>query len=690
MDLSLDTSVQYVKGVGPKVANLLKKKQIKTVADLIQHYPKHYLDYRKARSINSLRLGEHVSLNVTVESVKSINISRSRKIWTVIVKDNTGAISCKYFRVPYKGYFERLTSGKQVVVEGSVSHYRNRMEFHHPDILEFTEDKKNHVVAIYPEIEGISQKKLQNIIENALLAVKEKLNEYLPTWVLNQNNLTRLNEAIFKIHKPDNHADSDFLSKNSVYHDRIKFEEFFWFQLPLLMVRSNIQEAKTKSFDPNHNALSNYIDKLSFKLTNAQMRVLKEIISDLSLEKPMHRLVQGDVGSGKTVVALLSAMQVMSHGYQVAIMAPTEILAEQHFKKAKNLFGNTFNIELLTGNMKKAIRDEKAQTIESGKGLLCIGTHALIQESVKFKKLGLVIVDEQHRFGVEQRSTLKSKGRHPHLLVMTATPIPRSLSMTLYGDLDASIIDEMPKGRLPITTRVTYQSKRSLVIDFIKKQLQKGRQAYIVYPLVEESEKMDLKDATTECDKLSKEFDDYKVELLHGKLKKDEKEFVFQRFVEHKIDLLVSTTIIEVGIDVPNANLIWIENAERFGLSQLHQLRGRVGRGKYPSYCILMLGHAISSEGRERMKVMEETTDGFKIADKDLEIRGPGDFLGTRQSGVLTLKMANMSSDLGILTKARACAKSLINKDPKLQTPEHSALKNKIVEKGYLSLTLSG
>ena len=394
MDLSLDTSVQYVKGVGPKVANLLKKKQIKTVLDLIQYYPKHYLDYRKARSVNSLGLGEHVSLNVTVVSVKSIRIGRSRKIWTVIVKDSTGAISCKYFRVPYKGYFERLTSGKQVIVEGSVSHYRNRMEFHHPDILEFTEDKKNHVVAIYPEIEGISQKKLQSIIENALLAVKEKLNEYLPTWILNQNNLIKLNEAIFKIHKPDSHADSDFLSKNSIYHDRIKFEEFFWFQLPLLMVRSNIQEAKTKSFDPNHDALSNYIDKLSFKLTNAQMRVLKEIISDLSLEKPMHRLVQGDVGSGKTVVALLSAMQVMSHGYQVAIMAPTEILAEQHFKKAKNLFGNTFNIELLTGNMKKAVRDEKAQTIESGKGLLCIGTHALIQESVKFKKLGLVIVDE--------------------------------------------------------------------------------------------------------------------------------------------------------------------------------------------------------------------------------------------------------------------------------------------------------
>ena len=692
MDLRLDTPVQYVKGIGPKVANLLKKKQIKTVLELISHYPKHYLDYRKARSIDSLKPGEHVSLTATIVSVNSISMGRSlhKRIWTVLVKDSTGSIACKYFRIPYRGYFTRLTAGQKVTIEGSVSLYRTRMEFHHPDILEFTEDKKNQVVPIYPEIDGISQKKLQNIVETALMGTKDKLGEYLPDWILKQNNFANLKEAIFKIHKPHDDTDSNFLSKNSIYHDRIKFEEFFWFQLPLLMVRSNIQEVKTKAFDSNNNILNQHIDKLEFKLTNAQSRVLKEIISDLSLEKPMHRMVQGDVGSGKTVVALLSAMLVMSHGYQVAIMAPTEILAEQHFKKAKKLFDDLFNTVLLTGNMKKSVRNEKAKILESGKGLLCIGTHALIQENVKFRNLGLVIVDEQHRFGVEQRAILKSKGKHPHLLVMTATPIPRSLSMTLYGDLDASIIDEMPEGRLPITTRVIYQSKRSLVIDFIKKQLKKGRQAYIVYPLVEESEKMNLKDATTEYEKLVKEFSGYRVEILHGKLKKDEKEFVFQKFVKHEIDLLVSTTIIEVGIDVPNANLIWIENAERFGLSQLHQLRGRVGRGKYPSYCILMLGNAVSHEGRERMKIMEETTDGFKIADKDLELRGPGDFLGTRQSGVLTLKMANVSSDLSILTKARTCATLLLKKDPRLQNPEHKALKNKIIEKGYLSLTLSG
>ena len=322
--------------------------------------------------------------------------------------------------------------------------------------------------------------------------------------------------------------------------------------------------------------------------------------------------------------------------------------------------------------------------------MLCVGTHALIQTGVQFKNLGLVIVDEQHRFGVEQRTALKSKGRHPHLLVMTATPIPRSLSMTLYGDLDVSIIDELPKGRLPITTRVTYQSTRLQVIDFIKKQLKQGRQAYIVYPLIEVSEKIDLKDATTEFEKLKKEFSEFKVELLHSKLHRDEKERVFQKFVSHEVDLLVSTTVIEVGVDVPNANLIWIENAERFGLSQLHQLRGRVGRGKYASYCILMLANAVSSEGRQRMKIMEETMDGFKIADKDLELRGPGDFLGTRQSGVLALKMANMSSDLEILTKARNVAKLLLKKDPNLSKPEHRKLKDKVIQKGFLSLTLSG
>ena len=691
MRLNIDTPVQYIKGVGPKIANLFKKKQIKTVLDLIEYYPKHYLDYRRAKSINTLKPGDHVSFPATIALVNSIKVGRNRKIWTVLVKDATGSIACKYFRTPYKGYFSRLNIGKRVTIEGCVSHYKGRIEFHHPDILEHTENKKNHIMPVYPEVEGISQKKLHDIIKTALVGIKGQLEEYLPDWILDQSKLVEIEKAIFKVHSPDSDVDSQFLSKKSYYHNRIKFEEFFWLQLPLLMVRSNISEEHTKSFTSNDPHLKRYIDKLEFNLTGAQSKVLNEIISDLGVTKPMHRLIQGDVGSGKTIVALLSAMYVMSCGYQVAIMAPTEILAEQHFKKAKSLFKDFLDkMVLLTGSMKKSQREEITKSLESGKALLCVGTHSLIQTGVQFKNLGLVIVDEQHRFGVEQRTALKSKGDHPHLLVMTATPIPRSLSMTLYGDLDVSIIDEMPKGRFPITTRITYQNKRSQVIEFIKKQLRQNRQAYIVYPLIEVSEKIDLKDATTEFEKLKKEFAEFKVELLHSKLHKDEKERVFQKFVAHEVDLLVSTTVIEVGVDVPNANLIWVENAERFGLSQLHQLRGRVGRGKYASYCILTLANAVSSEGRQRMKIMEETMDGFKIADKDLELRGPGDFLGTRQSGVLVLKMANMSSDLEILTKARNVAKLLLKKDPNLSKLEHRKLKDKVVQKGFLSLTLSG
>lgn len=469
---------------------------------------------------------------------------------------------------------------------------------------------------------------------------------------------------------------SEFLHYNSSAQKRVIFDELFWLELLMARKKLNLKKDKAYQLTVKKDFIRQILKSLPFKLTAAQQTSLKEVLHDLTKTYPMHRLVQGDVGSGKTLVALLSAACAIENKYQAAIMVPTEILAEQHFNNAIKLFKPLgVNVAILTGQMKLSEKKQIVSQLQTGEIDLCIGTHALIQKDVNFHKLGLVIIDEQHRFGVEQRLKLKQKGISPHFLVMTATPIPRTLAMTVYGDLDVSIIDEMPKGRQTIVTRKVFENKKPKVMQFLVDQINKGRQAYIVCPLVDESEKIDLKNAVEEYEKLKIAYPHIKFGLLHGRLKQAEKDHVMSLFRKNEIQVLISTTVIEVGVDVPNANLMIIEHAERFGLSQLHQLRGRVGRGEYKSYCVLVLGYAVSEESKQRVEIMEQTSDGFKVSEADLEIRGPGQFLGKQQSGLTGFKMANLIRDIKILKSAKEAAFELIDKDPELVAPEHKKLK---------------
>ena len=686
--MELSTSVQYLKGVGPQLAKILGRKGIKTVEDLLETYPRSYRDYRASQSIGDLKEGEDVSL---IAYIVSVNFYRRVRIWDVIVRDDFGYISCKYFKQPYRGYFDRFTPDMKVRVEGRVSLYQGKKEFRHPDILDYVEEENlDQIVPLYPDMDPISHKKLLRIIETALKATQGKIQDLLPDWLKDKYQLISKETALKNLHQPKSKMVSALYSGKSQAQRRIKFEEFFWMQLTALARKS--LDPQTKSFvmdkDSRH-FQQKTLNILGLSLTPAQMRVLKEIQQDLKLARPMHRLIQGDVGSGKTIVAFLSALHAIINGYQVAFMVPTEVLAEQHYQNAKKLFSQlNIDVTLLTGQLKKSERTERLLKIERSETKLCIGTHALIQEDVKFRNLALSIIDEQHRFGVHQRRQLKVKGSH--LLVMTATPIPRSLSLTLYGDLDVSIIDQMPSGRAPTITRMVKEHQRRKVIEFMRHQLNQGRQIYIVYPLVEESEKRDfLKDAVSEFENLKKEFHEFSLGLIHGKLKPLEKEAIMNAFRKSEIQILVSTTVIEVGMDVPNANLILIEHAECFGLSQLHQLRGRVGRGLHKSYCVLMLGQRVSGESMERIHILEQTNDGFQIADKDLELRGPGDVLGTRQSGIDGFKMANIIRDKDILLQAHKAAHELFQKDPRLR--QHKILKAELSKKdGRLALATSG
>lgn len=693
MPFSVDTPVQYIKGVGPKVAALLKTKGITTVRDLLECYPRAYEDRRAARSISSLKEGDYVGLKATVLKVSAIPLGRTgRKIYDIAVKDNSGLIHCKFFRTPYKGYFDKFKPGTQLRVVGKVTNYRNQLEFHHPELQEIeaeTESLDDQLIPIYSETEGLTTKKLQTIIATAIESLELRRHDFpelevIPASIQKALNLPSLSQAIVQLHFPQrekNWADA-YLNRQTPAHLRVIFEEFFLLEMVLASRKKGLQQLKASAIAISQDIYKKLFKSLPFELTQAQKKALQEIDADMSCNRPMQRLVQGDVGSGKTIVALAAAAQVIQSGGQVALMAPTEILAQQHFKNAqKFLKVLSIDVEFLSGQLTTAEHRRACERMISGEAQLVVGTHALIQEGVEFKNLNLVIVDEQHRFGVEQRSSLKSKGLAPHFLLMTATPIPRSLAMTIYGDLDTSIINELPAGRKPIVTRVTFQSKRQQVLEFIREQLKKGRQAYVIFPLVEESEKIDLKSAITEFERLKTDFPEFRVGLLHGRMKGDEKDQMMIDFKEHRLDILVSTTVVEVGVDVPNANIIWIEHSERFGLSQLHQLRGRVGRGEHSSYCILMMGHAISNEAMERVRFLETTNDGFKISEFDLELRGPGEFLGVRQSGLPGFKMANLIKDLPLLERARAVATELVQKDPQLQKAENQSLKQEVLKR---------
>jgi ATP-dependent DNA helicase RecG len=632
-------------------------------------------------------------------------------VFDVILTDGTGKVHCKYFRLPYKGYFERFEPNQTVRVIGKVTLYRDQIEFHHPDIQDddATDDPdQNQIIPIYPESEGITNRQIRKIVDVALTDLKKSLSvhsassllpqksysssskgaqqddtliEKMPSWLNEKYDLVDRFVALETLHRPPSDAGIEFVEQRSRFHRRIIFEEFFWLELFLAAKKAGVSREKGVPLERKTQLIERLKASLPFSLTRAQLRALDEVVGDLAMPHPMHRLIQGDVGSGKTLVALASALVAIENGYQAAIMVPTEILAEQHERSARKLLEPLgLTVGLLTGSMRNSEREQTYQMLKTGAIQLVVGTHALIQDEVEFHKLGLVIIDEQHRFGVHQRNELKKKGLAPHFLVMTATPIPRTLAMTVYGDLDVSVIDELPPGRSPITTRVVFESKRQQVMSFLKEQIAKGRQSYFVYPLVEESEKIDLKDAHTAYEQLCVELPESRIGLLHGKMKPQEKDEVMSRFRNHEIDVLVSTTVIEVGVDVPNANLMIVEHAERFGLSQLHQLRGRVGRGQHKSFCVLMLGRAVSDESRARTEIMEKTSDGFKIAEADLEIRGPGEFLGSRQSGLPGFKMANLVRDIKILQDARQAAFEVLSRDSLLRLAEHRWLRNELLK----------
>ncbi|MFS4461196.1 ATP-dependent DNA helicase RecG [Bdellovibrio sp. HCB2-146] len=683
MALRLDTHIQYLKGVGPKLGDLFTRKGIKSLQDLFEFYPRAYEDQRAARNISSLKVNDIVSIKATVVNVHSVNMGRSsRKMYDVLVRDASGQIHCKYFRVPYKGYFERFKPFTEVRVVGKVTDYRGRLEFHHPDIrdIEPEDENKDALIPLYTEIEGLATAKIMKLVRLAFSQIGEWPEEAFPKWVREKYQLLSRQEALKDLHYPDPQRAQEYMEFKSAAQRRIIFEEFFWLELYLASKKVGFKKEGAPQIKAKGVLVEKLQQSLPFQVTGAQKRVYAEIQADLAKPHPMHRMVQGDVGSGKTLVSFMAALLATESKYQSCLMAPTEILAEQHFKNAKKILEPLgLRLGLLVGKSKASERRELLAKLEAGEIDLIIGTHALIEDEVKFANLGLVIIDEQHRFGVEQRGVLKNKGQSPHFLVMTATPIPRTLAMTVYGDLDVSIIDEMPAGRSPIQTRAIYDSKKSQALQFMLDQLKKGRQAYIVYPLVEESEKIDLKDAVTEFEKLKTQFPDVKFGLLHGKMKPDEKDQVMDAFRRHEIQVLVSTTVIEVGVDVPNANIMIIEHAERFGLSQLHQLRGRVGRGEHKSFCILIMGYAVSEEGRQRTEMMEKTTDGFKIAEFDLEMRGPGEFMGTRQSGLSGFKLANLVRDMTILQQAREAAFEVLRIDPQLKKSEHQGLREELL-----------
>jgi ATP-dependent DNA helicase RecG len=682
MPLSHDTPVQFIKGVGPKLGEVLRKRGIATVADLLEWYPRAYEDRRAVQTVAALIPGQIVSIKAQLRSVRSVRLGKThRKMYEIIVGDHTGRIACKYFRVPYRGYFERFQPLQEVRVVGKVTDYRGRIEFHHPDVFPVAEDEtpEDQLVALYTETDGLAPQRLRRIIDTALREIG--VPDCLPGWVREKYRLDTRTQALREIHKPPAQSAEQFFKFEAAAQRRIIFEEFFWLELYLASRRVGMEREAAEPLQAAGELPAKLRAGLEFQLTSAQLRAFDEILADLRKPHPMHRLVQGDVGCGKTLVALMAAAYASEGGRQAAIMVPTEILAEQHFLTARRrLEPLGLKVALLTGTKKNSAREATLAGLKTGEIQVCIGTHALIQSDVEFHRLGLAVIDEQHRFGVEQRQFLKAKGLSPHFLVMTATPIPRTLAMTVYGDLDVSVIDELPPGRQPIVTRKAFESKRPQVQQFLREQVLKGRQAYVIYPLVEESEKIDLKNAMDEFERLKLEFPEFELGLLHGRMKAAEKDAVMERFRAGRTQILVATTVIEVGVDVPNANLMIIEHSERFGLSQLHQLRGRVGRGAHKSYCILMLGYALSEESKSRAEIMERTTDGFKIAEADLELRGPGEFLGTRQSGLPGFKMANLVRDVRILQDARQAAFELIRKDPDLTDPLNALIRQELAK----------
>ena len=673
--VDLYKDVKYIKGVGPNRVKLLNKIGIFNLKDLITYYPRTYEDRSKPKNLYECQEGEEVFVRAVACSRLSDIRIKGRTMQKLLIRDETAPAEAIWFNQSYlKNKFEQ---GKEYGFFGKVSRKYGKIELMSPKFDE-GENTKNtgRIIPIYPLTYNLSQNNLRKIMENGIKEVYGNLEETLPSYILDKYNLEKINKAVKDIHFPENFNDFNIARK------RLVFEELLSVQLALLELKNRyMNEEKGIVFDKNVK-ISDVINSLPFKLTGAQRRVLEEIENDMEQDKTMNRLLQGDVGSGKTVIAMCIAYKAVKSGYQAAIMAPTAILASQHLENFKNILEKfDINVELLISGITKNKKEDILQRLENGEIDIIIGTHALIEDNVKFKNLGLVVTDEQHRFGVKQRSKIASKGNNPDVLVMTATPIPRTLALILYGDLDISIIDELPPNRKKIETFAVRKDMTDRVNGFIKKQIDEGRQAYIVCPLVEENEEMDLKSVEELYETYKTEvFPEYKVEYIHGKLKQKEKDNIMERFKKGDIDILISTTVIEVGVDVPNSNIMVIENAERFGLAQLHQLRGRVGRGEYKSYCILKY-EGKGETVRKRMKVMCDTNDGFVISEKDLELRGSGDFFGTMQHGLPEFKIANLFEDMKILKLAQEAAIKILSKDPKLEDKENILLKRLIKDK---------
>ena len=673
-----NTDIKFLTGVGPKRAELLNKQLgVYTYYDLLYYFPFRYVDRSKIYKINELQ-GELPYIQLKGRFVTFTQHGEgAKKRLQGLFSDGTATIDVVWFN-RIKTIQDSYKTGIEYIIFGKPSNFNGRYSIVHPEVEIYKEENQPHGLrGIYPLTDTsrnrtISSKAIQQLIHNLFEKVSY-IPETLSASIIADNRLVGLREALVNIHNPES---IDKLQKAKL---RLKFEELFLIQLNILRFAKN-RKSKIKGFPFKRigEYFNNfYFNVLPFPLTNAQKRVLKEIRADMGGGRQMNRLLQGDVGSGKTIVALMSALIAIDNGYQACIMAPTEILATQHFETINGLCNKLgLRAELLTGSTRKSKRDDiHAGLMDSSVNIL-IGTHAVIEDNVNFSHLGLVIIDEQHRFGVAQRAKLWNKNINPpHILVMTATPIPRTLAMTVYGDLDVSVIDELPPGRKPVQTLLQYENNRARVDQIIYSQLKEGRQIYVVYPLIQENEKLDLKNLEDGYENICRKFSEFKVSFIHGKMKPAEKDYQMQQFAANKTQILVATTVIEVGVNVPNASVMVIENAERFGLSQLHQLRGRVGRGADQSYCILMSKYNITKDTRKRLEIMTETSDGFRIAEADMQMRGPGDIEGTQQSGIaFNMKIANLASDGQILTMARDCAEKTLDNDPDLQSTENQLL----------------
>lgn len=676
----LDADVVRLQNVGPAHGKKLSNLGVRTVRDLLYLFPRRYDDFSKLKTISELVYGEEATISARVSVVNTREVRGHFHITNVLLADQTGSINATFYRQPFLA--KRLRPGTQIVVSGRVERDLNRLGFKHPEWEPLTKELLHtaRIVPVYPLTEGVSARWLRKTIRGVAEYWANKIPDALPRSLKQRAQLIDLDEALREIHFPSN---MDALAQA---RRRLAFEEFLLIQIGVLRQRRKWKSIQGRMLSLPPEFLDKFADRLPFQLTGAQRRALEQILREIEQPVPMSRLLQGDVGSGKTVVAAAAMLVAVANGAQAVLMAPTEILAEQHFKTIRSIVerqsrenGHAPRVDLLIGSMRPREKAAVHSMIASGEVSIAVGTHALIQESVTFKDLAFAVIDEQHRFGVTQRSALRQKGYTPHVLVMSATPIPRTLALTVYGDLDLSLLDEMPPGRQKISTKWLDPRERERAYAFIRKQVAEGRQAFVICPLIEESEAIDARAAVEEYERLNKEvYPDLRVGLIHGKLRAAEKEAVMNHFGDGDIDVLVATSVVEVGIDVPNATVMLIEGADRFGLAQLHQFRGRVGRGAHQSYCMLLADKS-GSTSDERLKVIEETQDGFRLAEEDLQLRGPGEFFGTRQSGLPDLRVAKLS-DVKLLEEARSAAQEIFEQDPELEKSEHQLLKQNVKE----------